>query len=225
MSYWFMCNSANGSIGSSHSNYSPMVEVQNEDGTISQQFDPNLIQSGFTVLGPFDSLDETQQPVFDNPSLYLYQDGQFIDNPKAGEIQLQNAKSSKVSEMTLAYTSELNDKFSSSATGTELVYDFRLVNDYGQNSQDLWKELKDTIGTSVDGGILPDALLFPDNGAMDITIRDNSRVPHTRDQLYQVFKDIATHKLSLYTKWQKIVTTDGDIDKCQSIDDVGKISW
>lgn len=59
------------------------VSSTSADGTVTttQEFDPNLVPSGFTAVGVFETLDATQQAVFDNPSQYLYLNGEFVVQP------------------------------------------------------------------------------------------------------------------------------------------------
>ena len=128
MYYCFLVNSTTGAIGANSSTHSPTISVTttNPDGTTTttNEFDPNLIPAGCVVLGPFETLDATQQAVFDNPALYLYQGGKFVDNPNAGQILLQSAKEAKISKINQDYYKTLNTGFSSLANGTSIVYGF-----------------------------------------------------------------------------------------------------
>jgi len=146
---------------------------------------------------------------------YTLQNGILVIIP---DIGLRDAKQAKIIEVTQAYQTELNGTFPSSAIGNVLVYDYSL------ESQTLWKELRDTIGKTVDGGDLPDSVLFP-NGEMSITLADNTKVPHTRDQLQQVLQEIVSRKLSLYQKLQDMITVGGRILSAGTIDEVNLISW
>ena len=87
---------------------------------------------------------------------------------------LSQAQSDKILEVTNAYMTELNSTFTSEATGSPLVYDYSTV-----ESQDLWKNLKDSIAE----GYIPDALLT----AFPVTLANGSMLPHTKQQLTQIF--------------------------------------
>lgn len=212
MYYWFIVNTTTGAVGANYSTHPPTITVTAPDGTVttSTKPDPNLIPAGCTMIGPFETLDVTQQPVFDNPALYLYQGGKFVNNPIAGQIQLQSAKQAKIAEMTKAYETELNGTFTSSATGTALVYD------YGKTSQELWKELSDAITANY----IPDTA-FP----MNITLANGTNIPHTKLQLQQIFGEITVRKLTLYGKLQGMVTANGTIMSATTIDVVNAIKW
>lgn len=128
MYYYFLTNTINGAIGANSSTHSPTITVTttNPDGTVttSTKPDPNLIPAGCAMIGPFETLDATQQAVFDAPALYLYQGGKFVDNPNAGKIQLANAKQAKITEINQACAKTINAGFTSSANGTSLIYGF-----------------------------------------------------------------------------------------------------
>lgn len=214
MYYLFIVNTTTGAIGANSSTHSPMISVTttNPDGTVTTttEPDPNLIPSGCVVLGPLKTLDTTQEQVFANPALYLYQNGKFVDNPNAAQIQLQNAKQEKIKEVTDAYQTELNGTFTSSATGTALVYDF------SSESQNLWKELSDAITANY----IPDTA-FP----MNITLANGTNVAHMKLQLQQIFGEITARKLQLYSKFQGMVTVAGSILSATTVADVQAISW
>lgn len=80
MYYWFTVNSITGTIGTHSSTQNPMITITKNGGT-TQEFDPNLIPSGFSVVGPFETLDTLQQEVFNSPNLYLYQNNEFVSQP------------------------------------------------------------------------------------------------------------------------------------------------
>lgn len=123
---------------------------------------------------------------------------------------LDDIKQAKIVEVTQAYQAELNSTFTSSATGSALVYD------YSPNSQELWKELLD----SINAGYIPDTS-FP----LSITLADKSMVPHTKAQLQQIGGEITLRKLQLYGKLQAMTVVGGSILSATEIADVEKISW
>lgn len=204
MYYWFIVNSTTGAVGANHSTYLP--GTVNNDGTIA--FDQNLVPTGCTVLGPYETLDSTQQAVYDNSFLYLYYNGQFISNPDADQMQLQDAKQSKTVQIQQAYQAEINGTFTSSATGAALVYS------YSPESQQLWGDLFKAI----DKNLLP-STAFP----MGITLANGTVVSHTQAQLVQIEADIAAWKFPLYQKYQKLVTS--TIPSATTIDQVNTITW
>lgn len=125
-------------------------------------------------------------------------------------VLLKSSQQTKIQEVTNAYLTELNGTFTSSATGTALVYD------YGKTSQELWKELSESITANY----IPDTA-FP----MNITLANGVNVAHTKLQLQQLFKEIATRKLTLYQKLQGMVTANGTIMNAGSVSAVQVIKW
>lgn len=123
---------------------------------------------------------------------------------------LEQVQQAKISDVTDAYQKELCSGFTSTATGTALEYD------YSQTSQDLWKELFN----SMTAGFIPD-VIFP----MDITLKDSTVVPHTKAQLQQIGGEVTVRKLSLYGKLQGMVAKAGSIMSASTIDKVNEISW
>lgn len=206
MNYWFLYNMADGSI------YGQPYLGNADEWT--------NIPTGCAVLGPFDEAKAgtTVKDAFAHPNYYIAQNDNLVAVANIATLQLADAKQAKISEITNAYQTELNGTFTSSATGATLVYD------YIPTSQNLWKELKDTIGTSVDGGTLPDSVLFP-NGTMNITLANNTSVPHTRAQLQKVIQDATARKLQLYQKLQGMVTANGTVMSATTVDTVNMIVW
>ena len=178
------------------------------------------IPAGCAVLGPFEETAASAivKDAYLHPNYYLVQNEDLTAKTNIGDLQLADAKQAKIAEVTQAYQTELNSTFTSSATGTALVYD------YSPKSQQLWKELKDTIGTAVDGGTLPDSVLFP-SGTMNITLANNTNVPHTRAQLQKVIQDATVRKLILHQKLQDIVTANGTIISATTLSAVNAIVW
>lgn len=121
---------------------------------------------------------------------------------------LNDIKQTKIQEIDQAYQAEINSTFTSSATGTVLIYDF------SQSSQNLWRDLFKAI----EKNLIPDTS-FP----IDITLADGTTVPHTKAQLEQVEADIAMWKFPLYQKYQKLVTS--TIPNASTIDEINAIVW
>lgn len=118
MYQWFTVTST-GAIGKHEQTQSPLVVV---NGT--QQIDPNLIPSGFTTLGPYDStnpMDATTQAAWDNPQAYLYQNGAFGDNPNWPTIQLAQAKATQKAAIEAGLNATLAGGFTSKNTGHTYV--------------------------------------------------------------------------------------------------------
>jgi len=123
---------------------------------------------------------------------------------------LYAVQQAKITEVTTAYQVELYSTFISSATGTELDYD------YSRNSEALWKELKDGIRD----GDIPDTV-FP----MNITLANGMVVTHTKAELQQIFGEVTMRKLQLYSKWQSMVVVGGTILSTSTVEEVNAISW
>lgn len=170
------------------------------------------IPKGCGVIGPFDELtaNEIVKDAYIHPNYYLVQTDKIIARPNILDLQLADAKQAKISEVTQAYQAQLNSTFTSSATGTPLVYNF------SPESQNLWKELSDAILA----GYIPDTM-FP----MSITPANGTNASHTKLQLQQIFGEITARKLSLYGKLQGMVTANGSIMKAGTVDDVSAIHW
>jgi hypothetical protein len=182
------------------------------------------IPDGCGVLGPFvegfvsnpdvttNELPVTPEVIsaYHNPKYYLIQGGKIVAKPNILDLQLADAKQAKIQEIIQAYQTELNGTFTSSATGTPLVYDF------SPESQTLWKELSDAINANY----IPDTM-FP----MNITLANGTTVPHTKLQLQQIFREITARKLQLYSKLQSMVTANGTIMSATTIDEVNAIKW
>lgn len=204
MYYWFIYNTTTGAVGVNQSTHPPL--------TASGEFDPNLISAGCLILGPYESLDSTQQAAFNTPQAYLYQNGVFVSNPNYPAIQLRSAKTAKIEEIQQTYQAEVNSTFTSSATGTALVYNYS--NQGSPSAQDTWNDLFKAI----DKNLLP-STVFP----MPVTLANGTVVDHTQTQLEQIETDIAAWKFPLYQKYQKLVTS--TIPACTTVDDVNAISW
>ncbi|WP_140417670.1 DUF4376 domain-containing protein [Desulfosporosinus sp. FKA] len=155
------------------------------------------------------------KPVTDKQFYVLCATGTLIATPISADVLLANAKSAKIQEITQAYASAVNSTFTSSATGTALVYNFSNVGVEGTPSpQDTWNDLFKAI----DKNLLP-STAFP----MPITLANGTVVNHTQAQLQQIEADIAAWKFPLYQKYQKLVT--GDIPNATTIDGVNAIKW
>lgn len=153
--------------------------------------------------------EQDDKDVLENPHNYEMVDGMYqIKAPPPPT--LDEFKQQKITEVTQAYNDELNSTFTSSATETELIYDF------SPNSQTLWKELQ----SSIDGNYLPDTI-FP----MNITLADGTVVPHTKAQLQQIFGEVTLRKLQLYGKLQSMVTVGGLILSCENEEELNLIMW
>ncbi|MHB1651680.1 MAG: DUF4376 domain-containing protein [Desulfitobacteriaceae bacterium] len=140
------------------------------------------------MLGPFETLNATQQAIFNNPALYLYQNGQFVNNPNAGQIQLRNAQAVKIASLQTLFQQTLNTGFSSSANGTPISYGFTDA-DQTNLSQEL---------NIVNAGL---AALPIQWGAKDgVTI-----VSLTDAQFKQLCKDANDFKWSLVTKLRTLI--------------------
>lgn len=170
------------------------------------------IPDGCMILGPFDETvaSATVKDAFVHPNYYFVQKGELTAKTNIGDLQLADAKQAKIAEVTQAYQTELSGTFTSSATGSALVYDFSL------SSQQLWKELMEAINANY----IPDTV-FP----MNITLADGIIVPHTKLQLQQIFGEITARKLQIYGKLQSMVTANGTIMSATTIDAVNAIKW
>lgn len=170
------------------------------------------IPIGCAVLDPFDlaTASATVKDAYAHPSYYLVQNGSFVPVSNIAQLQLQDAQNVKIGEVTNAYNNELNGTFTSSAMGTALVYDF------SPTSQQLWKELSDAINANY----IP-SIAFP----MNITLANGTNVLHTKTQLQQIFGEIATRKLQLYGKLQKMIAVDGNIMNATTLDQVKALVW
>jgi len=125
-------------------------------------------------------------------------------------VTLDDLKKAKYYEITAAYENELYGTFKSTATGTELEYD------YSPGSKARWKELMD----AVTAGFIPDSM-FP----FPITIANGVMVPHTKEQLLQLGAEITSRELWLYAKWQLMVTANGTIRQAVTPVEVAAITW
>ena len=123
---------------------------------------------------------------------------------------LSEVQQAKITEVTTAYNTELCSGFPSSATGKALEYDF------SPSSQELWKELFNSITS----GFIPD-VAFP----MDITLKNGTVVRHTKAQLQQIGGEVTVRKLALYGKLQGMVSVQGSIMTAVTVYDVNAISW
>ena len=96
--------------------------------TVEIAFDPQLILSGFDIIGPFDGvtavMTSAEQAAFDTPQAYLYQSGGFVANSAWPAQQLAQAKTAQIALIEAGYQSTLNGGFTSSANGTSLVYGY-----------------------------------------------------------------------------------------------------
>lgn len=128
--------------------------------------------------------------------------------PEIIQPSLEDVKKQKISQINNLYYQKLESGFTSSATGSQLVYDFT------PKSQDLWKELF----IAIDKNFFPDAY-FP----MSITLKNNNVVHHTKAQLQQIEFDIATWKFPLYQKYQELTTF--TIPNCTTVDEVNSVNW
>ena len=132
MYQWFLVNSTTGAIGVNSSSHSPMITVSTTaaDGTVTTttEFDPALIPSGFTVLGPYDTanpMPASYEVVFATPAAYLYQSGGFANNPAWPAAQLAQAQQTQNAALQAGCNSAFNAGFASAASGSALTYGFK----------------------------------------------------------------------------------------------------
>ena len=170
------------------------------------------IPIGCAVLGPFEEevASAIVKDAWFHPNYYLVQAGALVAKANILDLQLVDSKMAKVAEISNAYKVQLNSNFTSSATGTSLIYSF------SPESQSLWEELLNSITANY----IPDTM-FP----MPITLLNGTKVTHTKLQLQQIFGEITVRKLLLYGKLQGMVAVGGSIQAATTIDAVNLVVW
>ncbi|WP_027416197.1 hypothetical protein [Aneurinibacillus terranovensis] len=130
MNYWFLYTKSTGEI------YGAPYLGSAEEWT--------NIPDGCAVLGPFseDDADAAVKDAFANADLYVVSNGMLTRKPDADTVLLQREKDAKLTELTNAYYTALAMPFTSSASGTPILY---------SATQEAWAEMQKQLLMNANG--------------------------------------------------------------------------
>ena len=201
--YYWLIYTTTGAIGTHSSSHSPFL---------NDQFDANLIPSGFALIGVYDDatnkMDTTTQAAYDSPRAYLYQKGAFVANAAWPAQQLANAKAAQTTALEAAMNATLTGGF----TAKTLVGGATTPHTYPTDAR----------AQSNFSGLVAAFTANQNKASTTILTLDAGWISHTKAEFFGVYSDGDSWKEAQYTQLATLVTK---LEPASTLADVQAITW